>query len=261
MIDLSGRRAIVTGGTGHIGRGLVAALAELGASVGVLDKNAAQCRTVVKDLAQSDKSRLIALPCDIADERRLRQSLRRGISALGGLDILIHCAAFLGASRMPGWAVPFDQQTVKAWDAATRVNLTSAFIMAQETRQALSKSNYGSVIFLSSIYGVVGPDFSLYKNTTMANPAAYNATKGGLVQLTRYLATLLAPGVRVNAISPGGLRRGQPAAFQTRYRKRTPLGRMATVDDIVGAGIFLASDMSAYVTGQNLLVDGGWTAW
>jgi len=117
------------------------------------------------------------------------------------------------------------------------------------------------VILVSSIYGMVAPDWSLYRDTTMANPAAYGASKGGLIQLARYLATLMAPAVRVNALTPGGAWRGQPDPFHERYKARTPLRRMATEEDFKGAAAYLASDLSAYVTGQNLIVDGGWTAW
>ena len=122
-------------------------------------------------------------------------------------------------------------------------------------------SGHGSVIFFSSIYGLVGPDMRLYEDTDMASPAGYPASKGGLLQLARYLATVLAPRIRVNTISPGGVWRNQPEAFHQRYVYRTPLGRMATEEDLKGAVAYLASDLSAYVTGQNLGVDGGWTAW
>jgi NAD(P)-dependent dehydrogenase (short-subunit alcohol dehydrogenase family) len=180
---------------------------------------------------------------------------------MDGLDILIHCAAYVGTTQVAGWAAPFEQQSVAAWDAAMRVNLTSAFILVQEAGQALAESTHGSVILISSIYARVGPDLRLYEGTSMSNPAAYGASKAGLLQLTRYLATTLAPRVRVNAISPGGVWRGQPEAFHERYRQRTPLGRMAREEDLKGAVAYFASDLSAYVTGQELLVDGGWTAW
>jgi NAD(P)-dependent dehydrogenase (short-subunit alcohol dehydrogenase family) len=134
-------------------------------------------------------------------------------------------------------------------------------VLAQAAREALMASGHGSIIFFSSIYGNVGPDMQLYADTAMANPAGYGASKGGLQQLARYLATVLAPQVRVNVISPGGVWRNQPAVFRDRYEARTPLHRMATEEDLKGAVAYLASDLSAYVTGQNLLVDGGWTAW
>jgi NAD(P)-dependent dehydrogenase (short-subunit alcohol dehydrogenase family) len=180
---------------------------------------------------------------------------------MGGLDIVVHCAGFLGTTTVEGWACRFEEQTVDAWDAAMRVNLTSAFAMVQEGKDALASSGHGSVILLSSIYGVVGPDLRLYTGTDMTTPAGYSASKGGLLQLTRHLATVLAPRVRVNAISPGGVWRNQPEVFRKRYEERTPLRRMATEDDLRGAIIFLASDLSSYMTGQNLVVDGGWTVW
>ncbi|MDO8629190.1 MAG: SDR family oxidoreductase, partial [Phycisphaerales bacterium] len=119
----------------------------------------------------------------------------------------------------------------------------------------------GSIINIASIYGSYGPDLRLYAGTAMGNPAAYAASKGGLIQLTRWLATVLAPHVRVNSISPGGVFRNQPEEFVQRYEARTPLGRMATDDDLRGAMLYLASDLSRYVTGQNLSVDGGWGVW
>lgn len=245
LMDLTGRRALVTGGAGHIGRVVCDALREGGAAVIALDRDPRTC-----DLA-----------CDLSQEASTRAAVRKAASRMDGLDILVHCAAFVGDTKLSGWAVPFRKQTVAAWDKSLRVNLTSAFTLVQEAQPYLEKSGRGSVILFSSIYGLVGPDFSLYKGTPMANPAGYGASKGGLLQLTRSLATGLAPKVRVNAISPGGVLRSQPAAFRRRYTARTPLGRMAVEEDLKGAAAYLASDASAYVTGQNLVVDGGWTAW
>jgi NAD(P)-dependent dehydrogenase (short-subunit alcohol dehydrogenase family) len=162
---------------------------------------------------------------------------------------------------MDGWAVPFGEQTVEAWDRALRVNLTSAFVLVQEARDLLGASGAGSVILFGSIYGQVGPDRSLYEGTSIANPAAYGASKGAIAQLARTLATTLAPSVRVYVITPGGIERGQPDAFVSRFRARTPLARMAVEEDVKGAVAFLASNLSAYVTGQEIVVDGGWTVW
>lgn len=261
-MNLSGRPALVTGGAGHLGLAVGEALMELGADVGVLDVDAAACRRRVAELSRAFQGgRALAIPCDLRGERATRQAIREAIRQLGGLEILIHCAAYVGTTKRRGWAVPFDQQTVEAWDAAMRVNLTSAFVMVQEAREALAARERGSVIVVASTYGIVGPDRSLYQGTSMANPAGYGASKGGLLQLVRHLSTVLAPTIRVNAISPGGISRGQPAAFRKRYVVRTPLGRMAMEEDVKGAVAYLASDLSAYVTGHNLVVDGGWTAW
>lgn len=203
----------------------------------------------------------LALPGNIADQEYWKTAPAIIEEAVGGLDIIVHCAAFVGTTQMDGWAVPFAEQTTEAWDAAMDVNISSFFTMVRELRPLLDVSGRASVISVSSIYGMVGPDMRLYEGLDMANPAAYAASKGGLIQLTRYLATVLAPRIRVNAISPGGLSRNQPDTFQQRYIDRTPLKRMGTEEDLVGAVGFLASDLSSYVTGINLPVDGGWTAW
>ena len=250
LADLTGRGALVVGGAGYLGRAACAALDELGAEVLAADLQAD---------AGSGKTPTLAV--DLRDEDATRGLIPRVIDRLGRLDVLVHCAAYTGATQAAGWAAPFEQQTIGAWDDAQRVSVTSAFVLAQEARQALAESGHGSVVLLSSIYGVVGPDFRLYESTDMHSPAGYAASKGGLLQLTRYLATLLAPEVRVNAVSPGGVLRGQDKRFVARYEHGTPLGRMAAEEDLKGAVAYLASDLSAYVTGTNLMVDGGRTAW
>lgn len=261
LTRLDGRAALVTGGAGHIGLAVGETLAELGANIAVLDVDEAGCRKRVDELAERGSARLLPVACDLGDEQATRAAVREVVATLGGLDIVIHCAGYTGMTERPGWAVPFDQQTVEAWDAALRVNLTSAFVIVQEARSALAASRRGSVILFGSIYGVAGPDLRLYEGTVMANPPGYAASKGGLIQLTRYLATVLAPDVRVNAISPGGIWRQQPQVFHDRYVARTPMSRMGTEEDIKGAVAYLASDLSRYVSGHNLMVDGGWTAW
>ena len=261
LMDLTGRKALVTGGAGHIALAVEETLLELGATICVLDLDASACQERVAALADKTGRGAVALPCDLKDERATRQAVNETIRQLGGLDILIHLAAYVGTTKAPGWAVPFEQQTVEAWDDALRVNLTAAFTMVHEGKEALANSGHGSVILFSSIYGMVGPDLRLYEGTGMANPAGYAASKGGLIQLTRHLATILVPQARVNSIAPGGLWGGQPESFHQRYVSRTPMGRMASREDLKGAVAYLSSDLSAYVTGQNLAVDGGWTAW
>jgi len=250
---------MVTGGGGHIGEVVVQALCELGASVAVVDLPGALEN--VGSEAVSGLGRCVAVPCDLGNAKETRACVGEVLSRLGGLDIIVHSAAFVGTTRFPGWAVGLAEQSPEAWDAAMAVNLRSAFLLVQEARSALASGGRGSVVLLSSIYGMVGPDMRLYEGTGMANPLAYGASKAGLEQLARSLATQLAPHVRVNTVSPGGVERGQPESFQKRYCDRVPLGRMATEEDIKGAIAYLASDLSSYVTGHNLVVDGGWTAW
>jgi len=260
LLSLDGRAALVTGGAGHLGRAVGETLAELGATVAVLDVDEEGARAGVEALCRIRPGAAVAVPCDLADEVATRAAIRETTTKLGGLDVVVHCAGYVGTTAAPGWAVPFEQQTVEAWDRALRVNLTAAFVIVQTARDALAASGRGAVVLFGSIYGMVGPDFRLYEGTALANPAGYAASKGGLLQLTRYLAMLLAPRVRVNAISPGGVWRDQPDAFHRRYVARTPLGRMGIEEDLKGAVAYLSGDLSAYVTGHNLVVDGGWTA-
>ena len=261
LMDLGGRTALVTGGAGHIGLGMAEALLEQGASVVLHDRDGAVCAAAAEGLLKRGLERVRWVAADLADEAQTRSIVPDILGKEGRLDVLIHCAAFVGTSELAGWSEPLERQTVPAWDAAIRVNLTSAFVLVQEAAPALRSSGHGSVVFVSSIYGMVGPDMRLYDGTPMQNPAAYGASKAGLLQLTRHFATVLGPEVRVNALTPGGVSRGQPEAFQERYRAKTPLARMAVEEDFKGAAAFLASDLSAYMTGQNLVVDGGWTAW
>lgn len=251
---LTGRTAVVTGGAGPLGRVLGAALADAGATVLVVDRAGAEeqaarlgpgHRGITADLMQPDG--LAAVADAVTDQ--------------GACDVLVHNAAFTGTSGVPGYAVPFAEQTDDAFAAATWLNLTVPFSLTRRLAPLLRAGGHGSVIMVSSIYGLVGPNMALYEGTTMGNPAAYGATKGGLVQLTRYLATVLAPDVRVNGFAPGGIERGQDQAFTDRYSRLTPLGRMATEQDFAGVVTWLAGDGSAYVTGQTVAVDGGWTAW
>jgi len=261
LMDLSGRKALLTGGAGYIGQAAAEAMVELGANLAIVDLDQTACQRRVEQLSEIRKDSAVAVVCDLSDEDSARGAVRQSVSELGGLDIIVHCAAYVGTTQYPGWAVPFEQQTVEAWDAAIRVNLTSAFALVQEARDDLAESGHGSVVFFISTYGLVGPVPSLYEGTDMTMPAGYAASKGGLLQLTRWMSTVMAPRVRVNSITPGGVWRDQPESFHQRYKERTPLGRMAAEEDLKGAVGYLTSDLSSYVTGHNLVVDGGWTAW
>lgn len=261
LMDLHGRVALITGGAGHLGRAMGDALAELGASIAVLDLDAAAASAVADDIHRRFGVATTGVGVDLTVDRDVRAVPDRIVQTLGGLDVVINNAALVGTSALKGWAVPFAEQDADTWRAALDVNLTAAFVLTQASLGALTASGHGSVINIGSIYGVVGPDLGLYEGTPLGNPAAYAASKGGLIQFSRWLSTSLAPAVRVNAITLGGLERGQAAAFQARYIARTPLKRMGREEDLKGAVAYLASDLSAYVTGHNLIVDGGWTAW
>src|SRR5512140_2133778 len=223
LMDLHGRVALITGGAGHIGFAIAESLAELGAGIAVLDMTNEDCDRACRQLGDTFGVQTLALAANLASEDELRSVPDKVGGHFGRLDILVNCAALVGTSSLQGWAVPFAQQSAEAWKLALDVNLTAPFVLTQLFSDALHASGHGSVINVGSIYGVVGPNWALYDGTTMANPAAYGASKGGLLQLTRYLATVMAPDVRVNIITPGGVYRNQPEVFTQRYIASTPL--------------------------------------
>jgi NAD(P)-dependent dehydrogenase (short-subunit alcohol dehydrogenase family) len=260
-MSLRGRRAMITGAAGGIGRIAAHTFAELGAELLLVDLPGSAQAPLAETIQREWGSVVRTYECDLESEAD-RAQLVESVGALGGaLDVLVNNAAFVGTSGLQGWGTEFERQTVETWRRALEVNLTAAFDLVKGFAPMLRRSCAPSIINIASIYGSFGPDYSLYEGTAMGNPAAYAASKGGLIQLGRWLATTLAPVVRVNTISPGGVFRGQPEAFVRRYEAKTPLGRMATEDDFRGAIAYLASDLSLYCTGQNLAVDGGWGVW
>lgn len=262
LMDLKGRVAIITGGAGHIGQAICETLAELGASIVVLDMMAENCDRVVTHIQKTYNVDAMPLVVDLAQEQDVMATPKQVLKQFGRIDILINNAAFVGTTKLEGWTVPFQEQSPSTWRAAMEVNLTAPFILTQVCTDALRASGHGSIINIGSIRGLVGVDERIREGTPMGPPAAaYAAGKGALIQFTRYLSTILAPEIRVNSISFGGLERNQPEIFIQRYSERTPLRRLAKEEDTKGAFAYLASDLSAYVTGHNLVLDGGWTAW
>lgn len=258
--DLSGRVALVAGGSGNIGRAICIGLARHGAEVIVTDLVQSHCDDVIRHLPASESAVHQAVGADLSIPSGI-DMIMECCRARGRLDIVVHCVGLTSSTPLAGYAVPFEQQTLEAWERAVNVNLTSAFLLAKGVNDLIRQSSAGSFILLSSIYGMVGPRMELYESTGMGNPIAYGVSKGGILQLMRYLATLWAPAVRVNCVSSGGVERGQDSVFVKRYEQQTPMRRMANVGDVVGPVLFLAGDAARYVTGQNLAVDGGWTCW
>ena len=261
LVKMSGRRVLITGANGFLGRVIADTLAELGADLILLDYPATDFAAQSNDLAQKWGVKIIALQCNLESDDDRNAVIARVKEDGLGLNCLINNAAYVGSKNLQGWTVPFEEQSIVTWRRALEVNLTAAFHLCQAMAPELQVSKGGNIINIASIYGEYGPDMGLYEGTGMGNPAAYSASKGGLLQLTRWLATTMSPSVRVNAISPGGIYRNQTDQFVSRYELKTPLKRMATEDDFRGAVAYLSSDMSSYVTGQTLRVDGGWGVW
>ena len=261
LMDLSGRRALITGGAGHLGQVMAAALMECGAEVLIADLTTERAREAAERLMAEQGGRARWVGGDLEQPEGTDDMVRFVEREWGRLDILVNNAAFVGTSSLTGWNVPFDEQSYESWCRAVQVNLNSVFQVTRRMKPFLMRSEAASVINILSIYGICGPDLRLYEGLAMNNPAAYGAGKAGLLQFTRYCASCFAPAIRVNAITPGGIFRNQDPRFVERYADRTPMRRMAKEEDFKGAIVYLASDLSAYVTGQNLVVDGGWTVW
>ncbi len=262
LTNLRGQTAVVTGGAGGLAGCFCEVLCELGADLVLLDLKEDALKETADRLHAKFGANVRALPVDLEKEESLRAAMAKIAAAHPSLEILINCAAFVGSSNLEGWAAPFEEQSVETWRRALEVNLTAAFTLSQGLAPALKASGNGRIINVGSIYGVSAPDFGIYTDLPgMGNPAAYACSKAGLVQLTKWLSTALAPQVRVNCLSPGGVYSGQPEEFVRRYAAKTPLARMANSGDIAGVIAFLATDLSRYMTGQNLMVDGGWTVW
>jgi NAD(P)-dependent dehydrogenase (short-subunit alcohol dehydrogenase family) len=266
-LPLDGQVAIVTGAVGLLGRRHCAALSMAGAQVVAVDLDEAACDALAREIAAASGSRALGTACNVVDRHSIEKLLARVEEAFGPADILVNNAALDDkVTAGPRSAIPFEVYPLEKWEASLRVNLTGPFLCCQVIGGAMAMRGSGSVINIASTYGMVAPDQSLYRSEdgtqTFIKSAAYPCAKSGLIALTRYLAAYWGrAGVRVNALSPGGVENGQDQAFVARYSERTPLGRMAKPGDYEGALVFLAGSTSTYMTGANLVVDGGFTAW
>lgn len=252
LFDLNGKTAVVTGGAGLIGKTAVRALRDHGAKVYIAELDMERARAVA---GSEGFSGVECIELDITSEASVDRMTRELSGA--GIDILMNNAY----PRTGDWGARFEDVKAESWRNNVDWHMNGYFLCCQRVGEAMRARGSGSIINMGSIYGMVGPDFGIYKGTTLSNAAAYSAIKGGILNFTRYLASYYGPhGVRVNSISPGGISDGQSETFVRNYSDRCPAGRMGRVEELAGAIVFLASDAASYVTGHNLVVDGGWTA-
>jgi len=268
--DLTGRVAVVTGGVGLLGAEFCKTLAEAGAAVAVVDLNGAAAEKVAAGLV-ADGYRAIAAPTDITKPESANAMVEMVVREFGRLDILVNSAA-LDPKFDPDAAAKgiapgaFEDYPLEQWNAALNVNLTGMFLVTQAcVRQMNAQGQKGSIINICSTYGLNGPDQRIYikdGKRVAFKPVYYTVTKGGVLGFTKYLAAYYASTeIRVNALTPGGVFNNHEEYFVKNYSAKTILGRMARKDEMNGALLFLASDASSYMTGNNVVVDGGWTAW
>ncbi|HBL27931.1 MAG TPA: short-chain dehydrogenase [Acidobacteria bacterium] len=267
--SLHGKVAVVTGAAGLLGVRHGHALAAAGAEVIVTDLQAAPCEALARELRAAYGGAAHAVAADVGERTSVENLRDQILNGPGRIDVLVNNAALNEKVEDPlasGDLLRFENFPLELWENAFRVNVTGTFLTCRILGSLMARQGSGSIVNLASTYAVVAPDQSLYRQPdgtqTFWKSPAYPATKGAVLALTRFLAAYWGrAGVRVNALSPGGVENGQEAGFIARYAERTPLGRMARPGDYEGALVFLASDASAYMTGANLIVDGGWTAW
>lgn len=243
---------LVTGAAGALGSALCEALVACKVKVIATDKVQP---SVPAPSVERGISWITANLEQVEDRVRLVEEVcSRASGPLG----VVHNASFVGSSDLEGWSGPLMSQSSETWNRALEVSLTAPFSITRDLSDLLTKMPGSAIVHVSSIYSSLAPDWSLYEGTNLSNPAAYGVAKAGVEQLTRWLATSLAPNVRVNAVAPGGILRNQPERFLSRYEAKVPLRRMATESDVVEAVLFLLSSQSSYVTGIVLPVDGGY---
>jgi NAD(P)-dependent dehydrogenase (short-subunit alcohol dehydrogenase family) len=265
LFSLKNKTAIVTGSLGLLGKQHCIALAEAGANVVVCDLNENECINFAESLPTESKG----IYLNVTDKKSILDACKEVMVKFGQVDILVNNAAINDMFENPVSALEqskFENYPLLCWEKSFKVNVTGVFLCSQVFGQVMMEKNSGSIINISSTYGIVAPNQNLYLDQNghqiFYKPPAYSATKGAVISFTRYLAAYWGnSGIRVNTLSPGGVENSQDEFFIKNYSSRTPVGRMAKPMDYKGALIFLASDASSYMTGANLVVDGGFTIW
>lgn len=266
LFSLTGKVAVVTGGAGLLGQVFCQALVTAGANVAIIDLDKQAADKTAATIKKAETQKVIAVECDITSPESVSVMVKTVVTQLGGIDILLNNAASKG-SNLDQFFAPFENYSLQAWREVMAVNIDGLFLVAQSVGSQMKKQGGGSIIQVSSIYGVVAPDQRIYQGSeyngrAINTPAVYSVSKAAVLGLTSYLSTYWADSkIRVNTLTPGGIASGQNSEFNQKYSNRVPLGRMGEASELTGALIYLASDASSYVTGQNIIVDGGLSVW
>ncbi len=261
--DLKDKVVLLTGGAGILGSRFAHALAAQGARVALVDRDSGKVEKTANDINKKFSGAAEALTADITQLDQLKKIKSQTESQLGPIDVLINNAAV----KSPNFFESFETFPLEDWNSVMAVNTTGVMLGCQVFGSAMAERGNGSIINTLSIYGIVAPDQRIYEGSeyegqAINTPAVYSTSKAAVWGLTKYLASYWGDkGVRVNAITPGGIFSGQNETFVKKYSARVPLGRMGKPDELCGAVLFLASDASSYVTGQNIIVDGGLSTW
>jgi len=266
LFDVKNKNIVVTGAAGTLGSEFVDILSQSGANVILvdIDKKIGQ---IEKKMRQKYNTKAKAYFSDISKEHNIIELRKKIVFDFKKIDGLINSAGYTNVTAIKQSqkvSVPFESFPSKLWEKMLAINLTATFYFCREFGSQMVKQKGGSIVNIASTYGMVGADQRIYGNSKINSPVSYAASKGGIINLTRYLAAYWqGKNIRVNTLSPGGVKdeRYQTKSFVKKYSEKTMLGRMAKKDEYNGAVLFLLSDASSYMTGSNLIVDGGWTAW
>ena len=267
LFSLKGKNAIVTGGLGILGQRFCRGLACFGAKVAVIDLDEASAQTFAGELSATYGVQTVGMRCDVSSLSSVTGMVNRVVEHFGEIHIL-HNNAASKSENMDAFFAPFEEYDLHEWRKIMSVNIDGMFLVAQSVgKQMVQQDVGGSIIQTASIYGIMAPDQRIYEGSSymgrpINTPAVYAVSKAAVVGLTKFLSSYWAEhNIRVNTLTPGGVQSGQNEEFQRRYSARIPLGRMAEKDEMVGALVYLASDASSYITGQNIIVDGGLSVW
>lgn len=262
-----GKNTIITGGTGILGEQYCRGFAEYGANVVIVDLDGFKCQELAEQLKTEYQVDAMGIACNVSKPDDVQNMVELVNQHLGEVHVLVNNAASK-SDDLAAFFAPFEKYTLEEWRKIMSVNIDGMFLVAQAVGgQMVKQGKGGSIIQVSSIYGIMGTDNRIYEGSMylgrqINTPAVYSTSKAAVIGLTRYLATYWADkGIRVNTLTPGGVESGQNDQFIKMYSQRIPMGRMAKQNEMVGVALFLASDASSYVTGQNIIIDGGLSAW
>ena len=266
--NLENSTAIVTGGAGMLGRRFCKVLLENGANVAIFDINEKEIKNTLEDVKKkTGKVNIIGINCDLTDENSVINSVNKVNTKFGNLNILVNNAA-TKTEKWDKFFEKFENYDLSVWKEVMSVNIDSMFLTTKIVGKNMVKNKIkGSIIQISSIYGLIAPNQSIYKGSLykkikINTPAVYSVSKSAVIGLSKYLSTYWgSKGIRVNTLIPGGIESGQNNEFKKNYSKNVPLNRMGNLDEIENALLYLASEASSYVTGQNLVIDGGMSTW
>ena len=253
---LKNKTYLITGSTGFLGNYLSTELAKNESKLILVDKDSKRLKNQKKKILQLTKHVKIYC-CDFLDYKNRKIVFNNIRKENRKIDCLLNNASIVGDENLTGWNDTFENQSIESWRKCLEVNLTSAFELVKIVKKSLTQSMEPTIINVSSIYGVLAPNLKLYSGGKIYNPAAYSVSKSGLNYLTKWLASNLAPKIRVNSISLGGIKRSQGLKFVKKYSDTTLLRRMCLEKDVLGTVIFLSTKMSSYITGENIMLDGG----